>query len=119
MTTLQHEKSGIRPVTATGAVDARELNAEVNGGAAGGAEESGCDKGMTINAVRATVVQKEELLRVYPLMWELFRALDKPYLTWHETLEQLMALARRAGRVGMASRRRGVVEIEAEQSGGG
>lgn len=74
-------------------------------GGAGGTE-SDDDNGIT--ALRFVVVEKADFLRIYPLMCEPLRALDKLRITVHEVLERLTALAVRAGRLGTASRQRGV-----------
>lgn len=64
-------------------------------------------------------MKKTELLASYPLMRGPLRALEKPLLTLHVVLERLTELSRWSGRVGMASRSRGVDGIEAEESGTG
>lgn len=57
-----------------------------------------------------------ELLASYPTIRGPLKALDKPCVTLREVLERLTALELWSEWVGMASRRRVVDEIEAEES---
>lgn len=82
-----------------------------------GSEETGSEEQVTLDAITSTIVEKPDLLATYPLMWDPLRGLDKPRITLQEVLESLTALERTAGRVGIAYRRRGVVESEVEESG--
>lgn len=52
---------------------------------------------------------------MYPLVRDTLRALEKQQLTVHLVPEWLTALGRRAGRLKMAFRRRGVVDLGAEE----
>lgn len=66
-------------MTTTGTVDNVEEDAEMTGGEAGGAEDSGSDEMMKIDVMRAELVENAALLHVYPLMPHPFFALYKPH----------------------------------------
>lgn len=80
--------------------------ADMDIGTAGGVEETESDDGNSIVAFNVVVLEKAELLRLYPLMREPLRALDKPNVTIHVVLDSLTALAHRVERVGIAYHRR-------------
>lgn len=61
-------------------------------GTASGAEETESEDGNSIKAVRAVVLKKVELLRLYPLIRGPLRALEKLRLTAHEVLERFTTL---------------------------
>lgn len=87
-------------------------------GVADGAEEGERGDRVTVEALTGTVLEKVELFATYPLMRNPLCELEKPRLNLHEVLKLLMALDQCARSVGMAFRRRCLVEIEANESDG-
>lgn len=80
-----------------------------------GEVESEQDLAATMAGIREISIEKVYLLAVHPLTQEPLSAFENSCLTVYEVWEWLTTLVRGASRIGIASRRRGVPEIEGEE----